>query len=282
MEFIDDRYLLIGGLCDCKRDARLIVLDCHGIAPDTVFTSLQDVIASAVLILELPPLKGEHLWMYLGFLLNPDETPGYRTARSRDAIFHPTSDSNLLWLSTTTRRIVYMQHGLRTEDVHAHILAIPLRVVRSRLPDHTTPDNDAQVVCLWSDWASETRYFAGDIFSGLRHQSYLSRFMFTRERPTRDGEGQENVVVLHEFDSIYALRRDLASGDEKKIATIITQPTTPNIACFDSTDQTCLPYREVVTNIVVPQGHSAILETEYIIVHSNDASRYVFPLTLPE
>lgn len=273
VDLLDERYLLLAGPCgDDEGPGFLLVLDCDCIPIQTVFTDWGSIMTHASLILNLPTLKRGYSWLRLYLYIPPIFTP--EDARSQHAIFTAaiSKDSVMLWLAMTTID--------DSGEERLHGLAIPAQTILSRIPKRrgTSPNvfDNHPPTRPWSDWARETRYFSeAHVKHHWQQELFRSRFISSRERPKEDGSGVESVVAYYEFDTPYALRRDLASRDEATIASIVTQPNTPDPEYFDSPDETCIPYREVVTNVVIPEGFEVTLETEYIIVRSQDLTRCV-------
>lgn len=247
----------------------LVILDCYAFPSSAAISSYEDLVKRATLTLELPPLIENVIWnggiriSCSGYYGKPDEiSPLYR-----DCVFYSNGDSRFLVIEVAT---LYFGNSTTTAvDDRDHVFVVPIRSLLSRIASL----EGTQVRCPWDDWAHDTRYLPQDIVVDDTDLC-MSHFAAKRKRQVEGDDRTEEVLVILEFDSPYAIRRDLASGDSIKTPRIVVEPTVPDSRCFKTTAPTMVPYREILTDIVVPDTHNVFIGEHSVVL---TGEKYVTP-----
>lgn len=242
--------------------AFLVIVDCKTTEPKK-YTSFSDLLDDAVLILDLPPLANDASWVsiFMERALQPvrSVTP---------SMFFPRQDSGIMGV------ILWVKKGEGVGQTSQHVLIIPIAPIRARLlPLIESVDLGLVARCPWKKWGSETRYLPIDT-----RRTYTSicmtRFSTTQEHQGAGEAKPEDILEIFDFDSLPSMLRDFASGDPQKAATIVHKPTKPDPEYFDTDIETMVPYRHLVTGVVVPKGYDADLGEYSVVVHSSNNPRY--------
>lgn len=263
--FLDDRYIIMPGYHSPSGPGFLAVLDCRADAPKT-YTSFSDMLDDAILVLDLPPLAANVRWVSL--FMERSLQPTGTTARSK-SIFSPCHDTGIMVVVLT------LQKG---EDASAtqHLLVVSVATIRSRLLAATGSLELGLVSrCRWQKWGSETRYLPTN--KEIDDTSVCStRLAMPQEHWTPGDNKPTQVLEIFEFDNLPSILRDCALRDDPRVFTIVHQPTKFDPEFLDTDVETIMPYRHIVTKIVVPKGYRANIGEHSVIVHSDNNPKSVY------
>ena len=173
--------------------------------------------------------------------------------------------------------LVAYRSSLDYDPEHTFDLLIPARVITSRIKEqHPT----SRKILLWQEWCTECRQVDGPEREALYPLSRVcgSRYI-TVHKSDDESASPAQEICIYDFDSIPALRRDIAMGD----ALVVVEPRVVDSPYEQGEPRVKLstgaPYQEVRTGVFVGDDAELLIAEDGFVVRTpgdrEDYAKYV-------